>query len=77
MSLMQLVWPTSIREMIFFIFKELVFLEKIFSKHFDQPNIRKLKNIFQKMFSFVPSTPLVIICWSDALKCCCIQYILS
>lgn len=35
---MLLVFPTSIREVIL---KELVFLEKMFSESFDQPNMRK------------------------------------
>lgn len=35
---MLLVFPTSIREVIL---KELVFLEKIYSKNFDRPNMRK------------------------------------
>ena len=37
----QLVFPTSIRNVTFIILNELVFLEKIFSIHFDEPNIGK------------------------------------
>lgn len=40
-----IVFPTSTREFIF-IFKELVFLERMFFKNFDQPNMRNLKYIF-------------------------------
>lgn len=39
--------PTSIRKVIFLIFKELIYAKKMFSKHFDQPNIGKLQNIFR------------------------------
>lgn len=36
------------------LFKEFVLLEKIFLKKVDQPNVKKLKNIFRKMVSFLP-----------------------
>lgn len=49
--IMQLVFSTFIREVIFHIFMELVFPVRIFSKYFDQPKIRKLK-----IFSSVPNT---------------------
>lgn len=53
MPLMQLVFPTSIGKVIFFIFMELVFLEKLFSKRFDnQNNIGKLENCNDSKFFF-------------------------
>lgn len=56
-SLMQLVFPIFIREVIFSLLKNFLFLQKIFPKHFDQLNVEKLKNIFQKLFSSIPNTP--------------------
>lgn len=45
MSLMRLIFSTFIMKVIFLIFKKLTLLEKISSKHLDEPNIKKLKNI--------------------------------
>jgi len=41
-------------DVIFLIFKELV------SKNFDQRNMEKLENIFQKIFSSIPNAPFAI-----------------
>lgn len=46
MSLVELVFPAFIREVILLGFKELVFLEKMFFQIFDQPNRRKVENVF-------------------------------
>jgi len=54
MPLVALVFPTFAMDVIFLIFKELV------SKNFDQRNMEKLENIFQKIFSSIPNAPFAI-----------------
>lgn len=44
MSIMQLVFPTSIREIMFL--KELIFPNKMFSKYFDKQNMIKIRKYF-------------------------------
>lgn len=39
----------------------LFFFEKMFTGQFDQPNIGKSKNIFEKMFSSIPNTQLCLL----------------
>lgn len=48
----KLVSPTFIIEIIFFIFKQLVFVQKILLKHFDPNTHRKLETFFS-----TPHTP--------------------
>lgn len=54
-------FPTSIRKVIFLIFKEFIFLEKKKSKNFDKSNMRKLENILHIEHTLMDSLKMILI----------------
>ena len=61
MLLVELVFSISSKEVIFLIFKELIFLEKIFFKNFNQPNMGKIgRHLTEHTFCLGPEDSKIL-----------------